>query len=168
MAWWNRHINLDYKHLRIVCSFFWVHFKFLCYFYRLVCFFALFWCSISSPSSDILRTMQKSEDTSIYDKVLNAIFDEEMLSTKHIRPIGRLSSVGDNSSSLQYADFVTEVRDYVVDIHREIFRQHCARHLEISTMRLLDDCPQFNRSIALFKYSTALLLLGIDVCGLTA
>ncbi|KAH1220237.1 eIF-2-alpha kinase GCN2 [Glycine max] len=86
---------------------------------------------------DILRTMQKSEDTSIYDKVLNAIFDEEMLSTKHIRQ---------NSSSIQYTDFETEVRDYVVDANREIFRQHCAKHLEIPTMRLLDDCPQFNRN----------------------
>ncbi|KAK7312406.1 hypothetical protein VNO77_36234 [Canavalia gladiata] len=95
---------------------------------------------------DILRTMQKSEDTSIYDKVLNAIFDEEMLSTKHIRQVVRLGSVGDNCSSIQCTEFETEVRDYVTDINREIFRQHCAKHLEISPMRLLDDCPQFNRN----------------------
>lgn len=95
---------------------------------------------------DILRTMQKSEDTSIYDKVLNAIFDEEMLSTKHIRQVGRMESVGDNSSSIQHTDFVTEVRDYVVDVNKEIFRHHCAKHLEISPMRLMDDCPQFNRN----------------------
>ncbi|CAJ2679073.1 unnamed protein product [Trifolium pratense] len=95
---------------------------------------------------DILRTMQKSEDTSIYDKVLNAIFDEEMLSTKHIHQVGRLGSVGDNSSSIQHTDFVTEVRDYVVDVNKEIFRQHCAKHLEISPLRLLDDCSQFNRN----------------------
>lgn len=92
--------------------------------------------------------MQKSEDTSIYDKVLNAIFDEEMLSTKHTSQAGRLQSVGDNSSSIQFTDFETEVRDYVVDVNREIFRQHCAKHLEILPMRLLDDCPQFNRSIS--------------------
>nr|XP_007131951.1 hypothetical protein PHAVU_011G054400g [Phaseolus vulgaris]ESW03945.1 hypothetical protein PHAVU_011G054400g [Phaseolus vulgaris] len=95
---------------------------------------------------DILRTMQKSEDTSIYDKVLSAIFDEEMLSTKHIRQVGRLGSVGDSSSPIQYTEFETEVRDYVVDTNREIFRQHCAKHLEISTVRLLEDCPQFNRN----------------------
>ena len=92
--------------------------------------------------------MQKSEDTSIYDKVVNSIFDEEMLSTKHIRQAGRLGTIGDNSTSIQYTDFETEVRDYVVDMSREIFRQHCAKHLEILTMRLLDDCPQFNRSIS--------------------
>ncbi|XP_061357537.1 eIF-2-alpha kinase GCN2 isoform X2 [Gastrolobium bilobum] len=95
---------------------------------------------------DILRTMQKSEDTSIYDKVLNAIFDEEMLSTKHIRHVGGLGSVGENSSSILYPDFQTEVRDYVADVNREIFRQHCAKHLEILTMRLLDGCQQFNRN----------------------
>jgi len=102
--------------------------------------------------------MQKSEDTSIYDKVLNAIFDEEMLSTKHIRQVGRLGSVGDNNSSIQHTDFVTEVRDYVVDVNKEIFRQHCAKHLEISPMRLLDDCPQFNRSISSFKFITSFCL----------
>lgn len=89
--------------------------------------------------------MQKSEDSSIYDKVLNAIFDEEMLSTKHIRQVGRLEPVGDSISSIQHTDFVTEVRDYVVDVNKEIFRQHCAKHLEISEIRLLGDCPQFNR-----------------------
>ncbi|KAG2397819.1 eIF-2-alpha kinase [Vigna angularis] len=109
---------------------------------------------------DILRTMQKSEDTSIYDKILNAIFDEEMLSTKHVRQVGRLGSVGDSSSSIQYTEFETEVRDYVVDMSREIFRQHCAKHLEISTMRLLEDCPQFNRNaVKLLTYGGDMLEL---------
>ncbi|KAL1361870.1 hypothetical protein HN51_010188 [Arachis hypogaea] len=95
---------------------------------------------------DILRTMKKSEDTSIYDKVVNAIFDQEMLTSKHIHQAGSLGTVGDSSSSIQYTDLETEVRDYVVDVSREIFRQHCAKHLEVLTMRLLDDCPQFNRN----------------------
>ncbi|KAE9620442.1 hypothetical protein Lal_00019286 [Lupinus albus] len=95
---------------------------------------------------DILRTMQKSEDRSIYDKVLNAIFDEEMLSTKHTRQAGGLGSVGDNSSSIHCTEFETEVRDYVVDVNKEIFRQHCAKRLEILTVHLLDDSPAFNRN----------------------
>ncbi|KAI5390649.1 eIF-2-alpha kinase GCN2 isoform X1 [Lathyrus oleraceus] len=95
---------------------------------------------------DMLRTMLKSEDRSIYDKVLNAIFDEEMLSSKHIHQVGRLESVEDNNSSIQHTDFVTQVRDDVLDVSKDIFRQHCAKHLEISPIRLLDDCPQFNRN----------------------
>lgn len=128
----------------------------LFFIFVVVKFLPLPWVSINSLCSDILRTMQKSEDTSIYDKVLNAIFDEEMLSTKHIRQVGRMESVGDNSSSIQHTDFVTEVRDYVVDVNKEIFRHHCAKHLEISPMRLMDDCPQFNRSISSFKFFTIL------------
>ncbi|KAI4324306.1 hypothetical protein L6164_023858 [Bauhinia variegata] len=96
---------------------------------------------------DILRTMQTSEDTSLYDKVVNAIFDEEILSTKeHLHRAGRLGTVGGSRSSIQYSDLETEVRDYVVDVTRGVFRQHCAKHLEILPMRLLDDCPHFNRN----------------------
>lgn len=92
--------------------------------------------------------MQTAEDTSIYDKVVNAIFDKEMSTAKeHHHRAGRFWSVGDNCCSIQYTDLETEVRDYVVDVTKEVFRQHCAKHLEILAMRLLDDFPQYNRSI---------------------
>ncbi|XP_062173283.1 eIF-2-alpha kinase GCN2 isoform X3 [Alnus glutinosa] len=95
---------------------------------------------------NILRTMQTSEDRSIYDKVVNAIFDEEMLSMKdHHHHAGRLRLTGDEAS-VQYTDLDTEVRDYVVEISREVFRQHCAKHLEIIPMHLLEDFPQLNRN----------------------
>ncbi|XP_030938863.1 eIF-2-alpha kinase GCN2 isoform X2 [Quercus lobata] len=94
---------------------------------------------------NILRTMQTSEDRSVYDKVVNAIFDEEMLNVKdHHHHAGEMRLAGDDTS-IQYTDLDTEVRDCVVEVTREIFRQHCARHLEIIPMRLLDDSPQFNR-----------------------
>ncbi|CAB4263295.1 unnamed protein product [Prunus armeniaca] len=105
-------------------------------------------CCFVIPMEDILRTMQTSEDRSVYDKVLNAIFDEEMLSMKDQQHHdGRLGSVSD-ISAIQYADLHTEARDYVVDSTREVFRQHCAKHLEVITMRLLDDCQQFNRFLS--------------------
>lgn len=96
--------------------------------------------------SDILRTMQTSEDSSIYTKVVNAIFDEDILSVKEQHHhAGRLNLAAGDTSAVQYADLDTEIRDYVVEITREIFRKHCAKHLEVIPMRLLDDCPQFNR-----------------------
>ncbi|XVF65555.1 hypothetical protein PTKIN_Ptkin09bG0258400 [Pterospermum kingtungense] len=96
---------------------------------------------------DILRTMQISEDTSVYDKVVNAIFDEEMLGMKnHQQNVGRLRMVHHDTSSIQFEDVDTELRDYVAEVSREVFKQHCARHLEIVPMRLLDDCPQFYRN----------------------
>lgn len=93
--------------------------------------------------SDILRMMHSSEDTSIYDKVVSSIFDEETLDMKHHAGTLRLNR--DNTSSIQYSDLDTELRDYVVEVTKEMFRQHCAKHLEIEPMYLLVDCPQFKR-----------------------
>lgn len=89
--------------------------------------------------------MQSSEERSIYDKVVNAIFDEEMLSREVI-------DHQHDTSSIQYADLNTEVRDHIVNVTREMFRRHCAKHLEIIPMRLLTDCPQFNR-FSLFVFT---------------
>ncbi|TYJ14958.1 hypothetical protein E1A91_A10G152900v1 [Gossypium mustelinum] len=96
---------------------------------------------------NILRTMQTSEDTSVYGKVVDAIFDEEMLATKnHHQSAGRLRMVHHDTSSIQFADLDTELRDYVAEVSREVFKQHCSKHLEIVPMHLLDDCPKFSRS----------------------
>jgi translation initiation factor 2-alpha kinase 4 len=102
--------------------------------------------------SDMLRTMQTSEDRSVYDKVVNAIFDEEMLRMKnqHQRA-GRLRIARDDTSCIQLEDLDTELRDCVIEIVREVFKLHCAKHLEIIPVRLLDDSPQFNR-LVLPKY----------------
>ncbi|XP_050379641.1 LOW QUALITY PROTEIN: eIF-2-alpha kinase GCN2-like [Argentina anserina] len=94
--------------------------------------------------NNILRTMQTSEDRNVYDKVLNAIFDEEMLSLKDQQHHdGRSRLAGSDTSAIQYADLYTEARDYVVEITREVFRKHCTKHLEVIPIRLLDDCPHF-------------------------
>ncbi|GAB4825465.1 eukaryotic translation initiation factor 2-alpha kinase [Ancistrocladus abbreviatus] len=93
-----------------------------------------------------LRTMQTSEDTSVYDKVVSAIFDEEMLSSKYSsHSTGRLKLVGDDSSFAQYSDVDTEVRDHVIDVTKEVFKRHCARHLEMIPMHLLGDAPELDR-----------------------
>lgn len=88
---------------------------------------------------NILRMMHSSEDTSIYDKVVSSIFAEETLDMKHHAGTLRLNR--DNTSSIQYSDLETELRDYVVEVAKEMFRQHCAKHLEIEPMYLLGDCP---------------------------
>ncbi|KAJ6917689.1 hypothetical protein NC652_019882 [Populus alba x Populus x berolinensis] len=61
---------------------------------------------------NMLRTMQTSEDRSVYDKVVNAIFDEEMLRMKnqHQRA-GRLRIARDDTSCIQLEDLDTELRD---------------------------------------------------------
>ncbi|XP_057957013.1 eIF-2-alpha kinase GCN2 [Malania oleifera] len=95
---------------------------------------------------NMLRTMQISEDTSIFDKVVNAIFDEETLSMKYHQHVGGLRLTGGDTSSIQYTDLDTELRDHIVEVTREVLRLHCAKHLEIIPMHLFDDFPQFNRN----------------------
>ncbi|KAK4404086.1 eIF-2-alpha kinase GCN2 [Sesamum angolense] len=96
---------------------------------------------------NMLRTIHSSEDTSIYEKIVSAIFDEDTLSTKdNHENVGRLKSNRDDASSIIFTDLDTANRDLVVDIAVEVCRQHCAKHLEIIPMRMLGDCPQVNRN----------------------
>ncbi|KAK9059086.1 hypothetical protein SSX86_021705 [Deinandra increscens subsp. villosa] len=97
---------------------------------------------------NMLRTMHNSEDTSIYDKVVNAIFSEEILSTKNQDNDAETPKLGGNdTSSIQHTDLDTEVRDLVWEVSAAVFRLHCAKRLEIIPMRLLGDSIQFNRNI---------------------
>ncbi|KAI7743479.1 hypothetical protein M8C21_011242 [Ambrosia artemisiifolia] len=96
---------------------------------------------------NILRTMHNSEDTSIYDKVVNAIFSEEILSTKNQDNDTETPKLGRNdTSSIQHTDLDTEIRDLVWEVSAAVFRLHCAKRLEIVPMRLLGDSMQFNRN----------------------
>ncbi|KAI8566990.1 hypothetical protein RHMOL_Rhmol02G0086400 [Rhododendron molle] len=96
---------------------------------------------------NILRTMHASEDTSVYDKVVAAVFSEDFLGANdHNEHGGRLGSTGSIASSIQYTDSDTEVRDQVAEVAKEVFRQHCAKHVEIIPVRLLGDCPAINRN----------------------
>ncbi|XP_076899148.1 eIF-2-alpha kinase GCN2-like [Bidens hawaiensis] len=96
---------------------------------------------------NILRTMHNSEDTSIYDKVVNAIFNEEILSTKNQdTDTETLKLCRNDASSIQHTDLDTDVRDLVWEVSAAVFRLHCAKRLEIVPMRLLGDSIQFNRN----------------------
>lgn len=97
-------------------------------------------------TADMLRTIHSSEDTGFYEKVVSAIFDEDKLSTKdNHESIGRLKSVKDDTSSIIFTDADTANRDLVVDIAREVYKKHCAKHLDTIPMRILGDSPQVNR-----------------------
>lgn len=77
---------------------------------------------------------------------MSAIFDEEKLSTKDSHEnAGRLKSIQHDISSTIFTEVDTANRDLVVDIVRELFRQHGAKHLEILPMRILGDGYHVNR-----------------------
>nr|XP_043628551.1 eIF-2-alpha kinase GCN2 [Erigeron canadensis] len=96
---------------------------------------------------NILRTMHNSEDTTIYDKVVNAIFSEDILSNKNKDNQSEISKLdGNNTSAVQHSELDTEVRDLVWEVSAAVFRLHCAKRLEIIPMHLLGDSLLFNRN----------------------
>ncbi|GAA0140422.1 non-receptor serine/threonine protein kinase [Lithospermum erythrorhizon] len=90
----------------------------------------------------MLRTIHNSEDTSIYDKIVKALFDAEMLRKKdHQESIERLKLDGNDTSSFIISDVETDKRDQIVEVATEMFRQHCAKHLEVIPMLISGDFP---------------------------
>ncbi|KAJ0977160.1 hypothetical protein J5N97_012634 [Dioscorea zingiberensis] len=87
--------------------------------------------------NDILRTIQTSEDTYVYDRVVSTIFDEERLVIKgHHQNVSSGKMSRDESSFGQCNEYDTELRDNAFEITKEVFRQHGAKRLEISPMRI--------------------------------
>ncbi|MCD7468236.1 hypothetical protein HAX54_006237 [Datura stramonium] len=94
---------------------------------------------------NILRTIHYSDDTGVYDKIVNAIFNEDTLDTKgHNTNLESLKVDGRDTSCILFTDLQTDSRDHVVEIATEVFKRHCAKHLEIIPVRMLGECPQTN------------------------
>ncbi|KAI4302752.1 hypothetical protein MLD38_038463 [Melastoma candidum] len=112
----------------------------------------------------VLHTMRSSEDTSVYNKVVGAIFDDEALRMReHHQHISGSKSSMNVESTIQFAEYATEVRDNVVEVAREVFKQHCAKHLEVIPMRLVDDSPQVFSTIKLLTQGGDMLELCKEV-----
>ncbi|WOL01283.1 eIF-2-alpha kinase GCN2 isoform X1 [Canna indica] len=95
--------------------------------------------------NDILRTIQTSEDTYVYDRVVSTIFDEERLISKYHQQGGSANMTRDDTSFIQDALFDTGFQDIIIAICKEVFRQHCAKRFNISPLRILDGSYTFNR-----------------------
>ncbi|XP_020589730.1 eIF-2-alpha kinase GCN2 isoform X2 [Phalaenopsis equestris] len=115
--------------------------------------------------NDILRALQSSEDSYIYDRVVSSIFDLERLEMKapHLHG-GSLKLVKDAPTFLQYAEADTELQDSAIEITKEVFSQHGARRLEISPMRIIDEVLSF--FLALRRNTVKLLTSGGDMLEL--
>ncbi|XP_049381059.1 eIF-2-alpha kinase GCN2 [Solanum stenotomum] len=91
---------------------------------------------------NILRTIHTSDDTGVYDKIVNAVFNEDTLNTKgHNTNLESSKVSGRDTSCILFTDLQTESRDHVIEIATEVFRRHCAKHLEIIPVRMLGECP---------------------------
>ncbi|KAK1294604.1 putative serine/threonine-protein kinase GCN2 [Acorus calamus] len=110
--------------------------------------------------NDILRTMQTAEDSYVYDRVVSTIFDEEKLIARAHRQHGTRGKISrDESSFTQYTELETELRDDAIDVAKEVCRQHGAKRLEITPMRVMDDSQPNNRFISHSTYQGNMLEL---------
>ncbi|XP_074341047.1 eIF-2-alpha kinase GCN2-like isoform X1 [Apium graveolens] len=89
--------------------------------------------------------MHTSEDTSIRDKIVNAIFDEDMVGPKACQENFDAPKLIEHDTSIQYTELNTAVRDQIVEFPVEVFKQHCAKHMEILPMQLLGSSSQLER-----------------------
>ncbi|XP_073116363.1 eIF-2-alpha kinase GCN2 isoform X3 [Elaeis guineensis] len=96
--------------------------------------------------NDILRTIQTREDTYVYDRVVSTIFDEDRLIMKsHSQHADNAKMTKNEPSYIQYTELDLEMRNIVAEACKEVFKQHCAKRMEISPMRVFDGCYPLNR-----------------------
>ncbi|XP_038986780.1 eIF-2-alpha kinase GCN2 isoform X4 [Phoenix dactylifera] len=96
--------------------------------------------------NDMLRTIQTQEHTYVYDRVVSTIFDEERLITKsHCQHDDNAKMTKNEPSFIQYTESDLELRDIVTEACKEMFKQHCAKRMEISPMCVFDGCYPSDR-----------------------
>ncbi len=92
-------------------------------------------------STDILRTIQSAEDTTVYDQVVATIFDDERVTAN----AERISRGGTKLKSTLSSVKVTGVQDRVLDCVKDVFMRHGASPIECTSISLLDNPQQLNR-----------------------
>eukprot|EP01018_Ginkgo_biloba_P015528 Gb_22304 [translate_table: standard] len=88
--------------------------------------------------NDVLRTIQSAEDTYVFDRVISAIFDEErvIMKSQHHHG-GREKLKTDVLDYLHTAE--PEFEDHIVELAKEVFRQHGAHRFQSKCLRVIDD-----------------------------
>lgn len=96
--------------------------------------------------NDVLRTIQSSDDTYVYDRVISTIFGMNRLTVNdHHEHSSNSKMTREVYSFTQYSEADSELRDNAIEVIKEIFKQHGAKRLEISPMRVLDGYHPINR-----------------------
>ncbi|KAG0458554.1 hypothetical protein HPP92_023711 [Vanilla planifolia] len=111
--------------------------------------------------NDILRALQSSDDSYVYDRVVSSIFDMKRLvmMTHHLENSSS-KMIRDEPSFLQYTEVDTELQDNVIEVTKDVFRQHGAKRLEVVPMRILCGHQPINRK------TVKLLTVGGDMLEL--
>lgn len=81
--------------------------------------------------NDVLRMIQTPEDTYVYDRVISTIFNEDSLIAKmQCQHESSKKSTGKNDNS--------ELLDSIIEVSKEVFKQHCAKRFQISPLHTLE------------------------------
>lgn len=95
--------------------------------------------------TDILRTIQNAEDTTVYDQIVAAIFDDVRL-TEKTQLADRLRSKSKPDCPLIKK---VGVQERVLENVKEVFTRHGARPVESTEISVLDDPKHINRYVVL-------------------
>ncbi|XP_073003452.1 eIF-2-alpha kinase GCN2 isoform X1 [Typha latifolia] len=95
--------------------------------------------------NDVLRTIQTPEDTYVYDRVVSTIFNEERMILKSHRQHDDSAKLMRTECFIRSTELDTEFQDTVVEVSKDVFKQHCAKRLDLSPLSILDGSYPFNR-----------------------
>lgn len=84
--------------------------------------------------------IQTPEDTYVYDRVISTIFNEDSLIAKmQCQHESSKKSTGKNDNS--------ELLDSIIEVSKEVFKQHCAKRFQISPLHTLEGKFTENRCV---------------------
>ncbi|CAM6107497.1 unnamed protein product [Calypogeia fissa] len=107
--------------------------------------------------NDILRTIQKAEDTSVYDQVVAAIFDSERIAAKAAHVDADLANLKRLEKDKALVKLVGG-RDPLLESVKEVFICHGAQRVESSCFNVVDDLHHLNRQAAILLDSSGNML----------
>ncbi|KAL3680389.1 hypothetical protein R1sor_023345 [Riccia sorocarpa] len=96
--------------------------------------------------NDILRTIQKAEDTSVYDQIIAAIFDDERIIAKPGLIDGQLVKLKRENKDRTLVNIVG-YKDRYLEAVKDVFLRHGAQRLETSSFSVVDDPRHIRRQV---------------------
>ena len=84
--------------------------------------------------------IQTPEDTYVYDRVISTIFNEDRL-------VAKMQCQHESSKKSICKNDNSELLDSIIEVSKEVFKQHCAKRFQISPLHSLDGKFTENRCV---------------------
>ncbi|KAL2612674.1 hypothetical protein R1flu_024366 [Riccia fluitans] len=96
--------------------------------------------------NDILRTIQKAEDTSVYDQIIAAVFDDERITAKAGLIDGELVKLKRDNKDRTLVNIVG-YKDRYLEAVKDVFLRHGAQRVESSSFNVIDNPSHLKRQV---------------------